>query len=455
MSTIKNNQTPNEPEKITNNELLGKKRKPDDSVDALRGNEPQGGLPIFDGCAARFFVIEAVNEHSLRKLSPFVIEKYLRCRIGSVKSAKKLQSGSLLIEVASSTQADCITCMDTFAEVPVRVTTHRTLNTSRGIIRCRDLRDCDDGEVLSELKSAGVVAVKHIFATRDGMKEPTNTFILTFGTPELPSSIKVGFLRLPVERFIPNPLRCFKCQRYGHGKSTCKRPTTCARCGQEGHEDATCSLPVHCVNCSGDHPAYSRQCPQWQRQLEITKVKIEKNIPFREAEEVVRRRSPATTNPASGSTYASVATPTRHSQLVSAGTQTDLTWPSDTPTPIPYNAPSHATLQNTATGSQTEPCAPPPPSNIPIASQQIPRPTASLQARSNVTSKPHPGINNNVITDSKPSKTDSNNRVNQSGRLRKGSEDPVKLHNRYGSLGEMGSMEVDPHSRPVSRINLK
>ena len=42
---------------------------------------------------------------------------------------------------------------------------------------------------------------------------PTNTFILTFSVPILPPSIKAGCLNIPVEPFIPNSLRCFKCQR--------------------------------------------------------------------------------------------------------------------------------------------------------------------------------------------------------------------------------------------------
>jgi hypothetical protein len=67
------------------------------------------------------------------------------------------------------------------------------------------LRDCDDTEVLTELASAGVTHVKHILTKRDGNLEPTNTFILTFDRPTLPTHITVGYLRVPVELFIPNP----------------------------------------------------------------------------------------------------------------------------------------------------------------------------------------------------------------------------------------------------------
>ena len=44
------------------------------------------------------------------------------------------------------------------------------------------------------------------------------TFIITFHTASIPKHIKIGYLRIPVELYIPNPLHCFNCQKFGHGK---------------------------------------------------------------------------------------------------------------------------------------------------------------------------------------------------------------------------------------------
>jgi len=41
--------------------------------------------------------------------------------------------------------------------------------------------------------------------------------------------------------------------------------------------------PVKCVNCSGDHPSSSKQCPKYQQEQEIIKLKYTLNIPFPEA----------------------------------------------------------------------------------------------------------------------------------------------------------------------------
>ncbi|GBN08076.1 hypothetical protein AVEN_273830-1 [Araneus ventricosus] len=45
-------------------------------------------------------------------------------------------------------------------------------------------------------------------------------------------------MRLSVRPYIPNPLRCFKCQRFGHSKTSCRGTLTCARCAEVGHDNA-------------------------------------------------------------------------------------------------------------------------------------------------------------------------------------------------------------------------
>ena len=51
---------------------------------------------------------------------------------------------------------------------------------------------------------------------KEGKVIPTNTLFLTFGSPELPKEITVGFLKVKVALFVPNPMRCFNCNKFGH-----------------------------------------------------------------------------------------------------------------------------------------------------------------------------------------------------------------------------------------------
>ena len=62
------------------------------------------------------------------------------------------------------------------------------------------------------LSSQGVSAVKMIMIRGNDILVPTNTFILTFRKHTLPQSIKAGYLNIPVDPYVPNPLRCFRCQ---------------------------------------------------------------------------------------------------------------------------------------------------------------------------------------------------------------------------------------------------
>ena len=63
-----------------------------------------------------------------------------------------------------------------------------------------------------------------------GKKKPTNTLFLTFCNSSLPKDIRVGYLRVKVARFILNPFRCFKCQKYRHGAQRCNSSAVCPKC---------------------------------------------------------------------------------------------------------------------------------------------------------------------------------------------------------------------------------
>ena len=80
--------------------------------------------------------------------------------------------------------------------IPIKVSAHTSLNSSKGVIRSRDLEGVSEDEMLDNLSSQGVSAVKRI-----NELVPTNTFILTFSKPLLPDSIKAGYLKIPIVPF--------------------------------------------------------------------------------------------------------------------------------------------------------------------------------------------------------------------------------------------------------------
>ena len=51
----------------------------------------------------------------------------------------------------------------------------------------------------------GVTDVSRITVRRDGLIKLTNTYVLTFNSPNLPTVVKIGFMQVKVDVYIPNP----------------------------------------------------------------------------------------------------------------------------------------------------------------------------------------------------------------------------------------------------------
>ena len=92
---------------------------------------------------------------------------------------------------------------------------------------------------------------------------------------------------------MPPPLRCFKCQKYGHIAAYCKGTQTCGRCGGE-HVYGTCGTGVQekCVNCGGAHSVGYRECETRKRAVEIQHIRAEGRLSYAEA----AKRVPAEPN---------------------------------------------------------------------------------------------------------------------------------------------------------------
>ena len=163
----------------------------------------------------------------MTSISPFAIEKCLESIAGVPKSVKKLRSGDLLVEVDRAAHSRNLKTISSFFGHSCKVTAHRTLNSSRGVIRCPDLAGVSDTDIVQGLAEQHVTAVRRIKIKRLGNKISTNTIILTFGTPLLPSYVKVGYLRTKVSIYIPNPIQCYRCFKFGHNEERCKGVDTC------------------------------------------------------------------------------------------------------------------------------------------------------------------------------------------------------------------------------------
>ena len=191
--------------------------------------------------------------------------------------------------------------------------------------------------------------IRRLTTFRDGQRRDTDLLVLTFNTTSLPETLNIGWLRKDVRVFIPNPLRCYNCQRFGHGSSTCKYSARCFRCGQAPHgQGVQCTGTPICLSCdSSEHLVSSSQCPVWKEEKSICELKANSGMSYPEA----RRQVKATkVTPTPGKSYAQAA----KVQTASSSTQTE---PISALPPLQLLKPvaPPQTTQTTKSNASTEP----------------------------------------------------------------------------------------------------
>ncbi|GBO42129.1 hypothetical protein AVEN_38690-1 [Araneus ventricosus] len=205
-----------------------------------------------------FFIIKRITDknENFATVSPFLVEKAITGSVGIVKSTKLMRSGDLLVEVASSKQAQQILKLRSLSTISVFVKPHETLNSSKGVITCGRLLNLPIEEITQELRGQGWI-------------------LSLFRKAAYSQSIKV-----------------FQVLAFCHSKANCRGTLTCASCSVAGHESTGCTAVEKCVNCQGQHTSFSRFCPKWKQEKEVVTTKYQNNISFPEARRLVKAQAP-------------------------------------------------------------------------------------------------------------------------------------------------------------------
>ena len=117
----------------------------------------------------------------------------------------------------------------------------------------------------AEIKGAlDAVWVHRIESVKEGEKTPTRAVIIAFET-ELPSTVGIGLMEFKVCTYVPKPLRCAKCQRFGHKAVHCKSDgEICVKCGGN-HAYSQCANTLKkCVNCGQEHSSAYKGCTKYR-----------------------------------------------------------------------------------------------------------------------------------------------------------------------------------------------
>ena len=149
----------------------------------------------------------------------------------------------------------------------------------------------------------------------------------------------LDFLKIKVKQFIPAPMRCFKCQMFGHGTNSCQsQKDICGKCsGEHATKDCDVGMTPKCVNCSLAHASNSRDCPKFKLEQEIVAYRAKERVDYFEAKKVVLRELGNSSAP--NRSFASVVANRPVVTTSTIGCQTEFYWVTTTnPTTTPPTA---------------------------------------------------------------------------------------------------------------------
>ena len=293
-------------------------------------------------------------------MSPISFAKFLVQTIGEPETCKRLHNGNYLVKCTSKEQSDKFLSISHIGDIEVDTFPHERLNAVKGVITSENLSDNSDEEVLEWLTRNGFPASSiyrfprketqgWTFRQRETLQRTfRQTAVITFQLHKLPMEIDIALEKCKVRPYIPNPQRCFRCQRYGHVNRTCKsRHEVCPNCGSTDHvnsQENPCTASSKCVNCQGDHPAYSRGCPKWKIEKKVQEIKVTQAVTFPEARRIAEGLvgQPTYANVSKISLQQSQPSNNPKQSVHTAQTSTDTTLAGPRSTPLASHGPSRS-----------------------------------------------------------------------------------------------------------------
>lgn len=152
------------------------------------------------------------------------------------------------------------------------------LSESVPVEELRQLINSDPGNRIVE-------KIERLYKRSENKWIPSASLKLTFsGTGEV-DRVVIGNSYYRVRPFVPEPVRCFKCQRLYHTSEGCSSKERCLLCGGNHYKDqCTVSEEQHkCCNCGGNHRANSKLCKHIKQAYDIEKIKSNTNCSHQEA----------------------------------------------------------------------------------------------------------------------------------------------------------------------------
>jgi len=273
-------------------------RKNDQSKRRTLTYKPMSLEETFSTPAFNRFYIMRFAAGIKRDMCPFEFEKSLIAAIGS--SPESITAGGrdgFIVKVRSAQQGMEINKITEIDGKGCNVQEHTFFNETKGVINIYNSDVLDLASFAEGLKiEYGFTKVERA----DWMSRGNSTcksFILSTNSEQLPTYIRItGENQLTrVYPFKDKPMRCTKCQTYGHTVKRCNSSTSvCGKCSDNHPTDECTTENMKCANCEGQHRAGSRDCPVRKKEDEILDIQAKMKVGRSEAKKIADGNVPST-----------------------------------------------------------------------------------------------------------------------------------------------------------------
>lgn len=171
-----------------------------------------------------------------------------------------------------------------------------------------------DGDITSEeikqsIEESYSIKVLNVYQLRNTTRNnymviTDNSIFLRF----LNTNVKyVCYTKITWERFHNRSpvIQCRRCQQWGHSTANCRSQATCTKCSDKHwtkdctkvkKDEETTHQNIKCANCQGNHLAFSKNCPVYQKRIERMETKKQQSSPSTKKQNFIPAPLP-TTNP--------------------------------------------------------------------------------------------------------------------------------------------------------------
>lgn len=215
--------------------------------------------------------------------NPLKVSDAIYKLVGEVRFVKTLRDGNLLIICRDRVQQNGLMKCKSLLGKEVKPQVWEDRRKVMGVISGVSTEITEE-EIRDNVRGVRVTRVKRLPFTRDGVKGPSLSVLLILEEDKIPERVRIGYVSYIVRPYIAPPMRCFKCQHFGHIAAACKSKLRCAKCGGE-HEYGKCErgAKIKCCNCGGEHSAAYKGCDAHKKAVQIQNVKVKEKLTYVEA----------------------------------------------------------------------------------------------------------------------------------------------------------------------------